>query len=255
MFNFLKKDKTLSKEIEETQCNNKQYSVDDSSDGYIWVEGFKGTKSDMSCSVNLYPTFGGLFDTDSIKTEQYELNERKILHGSPELYENGFHFCTRYEDVFEYYEYNFENRYFKVKALVRKKDFETLDPNDSKMAAKEIILYEEIFPQYEDVEKYMTRESNKNVKPYKITKNDFIQIQKVGYSNYFRDKFISMMINANYSEAFSNLIIERFLSDIAYTKHIVDVAIALEVEHVTKDMACYILLCNSFFDYAKEIKS
>jgi hypothetical protein len=75
---------------------------------WIWVEGYKGTDSGMRC-----------------RGYQYELNKRFDMVGAKiEECESGFHFCRDLGDVFKYYTIGFNNRFFKVRGLVRKKDYE-----------------------------------------------------------------------------------------------------------------------------------
>ena len=77
------------------------------SEEWIWVEGYKGTKSDMTC--NGY---------------QYELGKMHDMPEDEDIKEcsNGFHLCLTLDDVFKYYPILNNNRFFKVKALVRKSD-------------------------------------------------------------------------------------------------------------------------------------
>ena len=81
---------------------------------YIWVKGFKGTEKDMSCKGYRYE-LGKQFDLD----DDIE----------PLLCEKGFHFCKKLENVFRYYKIGDGNRFFEVKALVKKSD---LDPERKK---------------------------------------------------------------------------------------------------------------------------
>ena len=75
---------------------------------YIWVKGFKGTEKDMSCKGYRYE-LGKQFDLDD------DIN--------PVLCEKGFHFCKNLENVFRYYKIGDGNRFFEVKALVKKSDW------------------------------------------------------------------------------------------------------------------------------------
>ena len=102
---------------------------------WIWVDGYKGTDRDMKC--NGY---------------QYILGQRHNMEG-------GFHLCRDLKDVFQYYGVEKGNRFFKVKALVRKSDFEEYgnvraDYNwymphhlaiRNKLVAKSIVLIEEVY--------------------------------------------------------------------------------------------------------------
>jgi len=79
------------------------------SEEWIWVEGYKGTDSDMTC-----------------RDYQYELGKRHDMSPDEDIIEcnSGFHLCLKLNDVFEYYPICDKHRFFKVKALVRKKDVE-----------------------------------------------------------------------------------------------------------------------------------
>lgn len=72
---------------------------------WVWVEGYKGTDKDMKC-----------------RDYQYELGKQfDMPEGSDiRLCDSGFHFCKELEDVFKHYDVEDGNRFFKVKALVRK---------------------------------------------------------------------------------------------------------------------------------------
>lgn len=74
---------------------------------WIWVEGYKGTNKDMKC-----------------RDYQYELGVQYDMPEDEEIKEceSGFHLCLCLNDVFGYYGIGQGNRFFKVKALVRKSD-------------------------------------------------------------------------------------------------------------------------------------
>lgn len=76
---------------------------------WIWVEGYKGTDKDMQC-----------------RHYQFEFNKQFDMPEGADIKdcESGFHFCRDLKDVFEYYKLGGGNRFFKVHALVRKKDYE-----------------------------------------------------------------------------------------------------------------------------------
>lgn len=110
---------------------------------WIWVDGYKGTDSDMTAYANF----------------QYKLNEMYSMDEDVkiEACESGFHFCRDLKDVFEYYGIKKSNRFFKARALVRKKDYEkygtvvrttglfgTRKERINKLAAKKIILEREL---------------------------------------------------------------------------------------------------------------
>ena len=78
-------------------------------DEWIWVTGFKGTESDMTC-----------------RDFQYEMNKVFEMPAEQEIKEceSGFHLCLNLGDVFSYYRIMNGNRFFKVRALVRASDVE-----------------------------------------------------------------------------------------------------------------------------------
>jgi hypothetical protein len=84
-------------------------AVEKTLDEWIWVEGYKATKKDMTC--NKY---------------QYMMGVRHDMPEGAEIKEceSGFHFCRDLKDVFGYYGIEKGHRFFKVRALVRKKDYE-----------------------------------------------------------------------------------------------------------------------------------
>ena len=96
----------------------------------IEVIAYKGMKSDMSC-----------------KGFQYEIG-RSYKTDKVELCECGFHACLNPIDVLEYYSQSIKSRYFKVKLSgeITKCDFE-----DTKVAATEITILEEITNTFNEV--------------------------------------------------------------------------------------------------------
>lgn len=76
---------------------------------WIWVSGYKATDKNMCC-----------------RDYQYELNKQENIPEGEKIEEceNGFHLCRDLKDVFNYYEIGNGNRYFAVRALIRKSDFE-----------------------------------------------------------------------------------------------------------------------------------
>lgn len=108
---------------------------------WIWVDGYKATNADMTCH-----------------SYQYELGKQHDMPEDEDVIEcrSGFHLCPRLEDVFSYYAVGKGNRYFKVKALVRKSDYEranirvnnpyTFAYKSDKLTSKSIIFESELTP-------------------------------------------------------------------------------------------------------------
>lgn len=107
---------------------------------WIWVEGYKGTYSDMTCNGYQYEL-----------GKQYDIEKGTVVKECS----NGFHLCLKLEDVFNYYGIGGRNRFFKVKALVRKSEYDTYGQYEpgaggfrfggirNKLAATSIIFTEE----------------------------------------------------------------------------------------------------------------
>ena len=64
------------------------------------MKGYKITNKDMTCL-----------------DYQYELNKEFILEGQLEICENGFHFCQKMEDCFDYYNFHNGERLFEIESL------------------------------------------------------------------------------------------------------------------------------------------
>lgn len=98
---------------EKIKANEKKQDLIDglkkSQEEWIWVEGYKGTDANMAC-----------------RGYQYEFGKVHYMPTDAEIKdcESGFHLCAKLADVFRYYEVGEGRRYFKVKALVKKKDYE-----------------------------------------------------------------------------------------------------------------------------------
>ena len=110
----------------------KKYKVDstyfEAIDGdWIWIDAYKGTDKNMVCLG-----------------KQYRMNWPHKYNGDVVLGSKGFHVCTDLKHCFKTYDYNFSNRFFKVKALVKKTDYDYRNPNNTTLVAKEIKFVEEI---------------------------------------------------------------------------------------------------------------
>lgn len=105
---------------------------------WIWVDGYKGMSSEMTAH-------GGF---------QYEMNKMYTMPEDAEIEEchSGFHLCLNLDDVFSYFKIMNNNRFFKVRALVRKKDIARSKARargmwaigTDKLAAKQILIEREL---------------------------------------------------------------------------------------------------------------
>ena len=172
--------------------------ADELEEEWIWITGYKATDKDMKCR-------GYQFEL----TKQFDISDDKPV----ELCSHGFHLCERLTRVFQYYSIGDNNRFFEVKALVRKKDHENLGPQytiDShgyrtyigeidKIAAKSIILTREltadeildglIADDWTDEQKKLALEIGIPQTKRKIT---FEKLVALGYSNTFAQLCIDM---------------------------------------------------------------
>lgn len=110
----------------------KKYKVDDRyfeavEQDWIWVDAYKGTDANMVC-----------------KGKQYVMNVEDTYGDKVVLGSKGYHVCTDLRHCFKTYDYNFSNRFFKVKALVNAKDYQFRNPNNTTLVAKAIKFVTEI---------------------------------------------------------------------------------------------------------------
>lgn len=110
----------------------KKYWVDDRyfeavEQEWIWIDAYKGTDANMRC-----------------KGKQYVMNLEDHYNGKVALGSKGYHVCIDLKHVFKDYDYNFTNRFFKVRALVKAKDYQYRNPNNTVLVAKAIKFVEEI---------------------------------------------------------------------------------------------------------------
>ena len=106
---------------------------------WVRVKGYKGMHKDMKAHYDFQYELGKTYtveDPDSISICEY-----------------GYHFSLNLKDVFRYYDLKNNNRFFKVEALVRKKDYDEygktytttiFSDRVDKLVAKEITILEEV---------------------------------------------------------------------------------------------------------------
>lgn len=188
MFDFLKnnKEKQFPDEVDTFNRNNIENNIEAEStpeekEEWVWVEGYKGTDKNMMC-----------------RDFQYELNKNYTYNGETKICMSGFHFCPKLDYVFSYYYLDGNNRFFKVKGLINKKEYSNLLTID-KLVAKEIIFTEEVT-------------YNNGLKPYvekflPIIKNEgeYLAIKDTGILSFLRNKFLSDMKELGFSELYSQI--------------------------------------------------
>jgi hypothetical protein len=203
-------------------ASNKQKKIWINNTEYEWVEGYKATKTDMTCKNSF----------------QYELNKEYEHNGTTCICDAGFHFCKTLDKLFyvfteDYTDY-FPSRIFKVKALIEKSNIKYFNKGwQDKYVAKKIILVEELtFLQFKD-----------NVKEYYSsinTEDDWKRCKEIGYDEFLKEIFVNLMKQYGYHETF----IDILCGDADDNNEIEDIlkhAKAYKEEGLSKDMSVYML--------------
>ena len=216
---MVKEAKTLSLELDTLNTSKEK------KEEWIWVEGFKGTDKNMQGYDNF----------------QYELNKQFDMPEDAVIEEChcGFHFCLNLRDVRLYYDIKDNNRFFKVKALVRKKDYENYNSyyifgrysfnSSNKLAAKSIVLLQEL--------------SNEEIFYEHLKLNNTIQPE---YFDLAREKGMKFAIEEQkktvfmadgYSELIAKTIVSKDKYEIAH-------ALASQSE-LSMDIKIYTIFCSN----------
>ena len=172
----------------------------ETNDEWIWVEGYKGTDKNMCC-----------------RDCQYEIGKQFDMLDNTEIKKcsSGFHLCLKKEHVFSYYAIEDGNRFFKVKALVRKSDYELYGTYEKygcscrirdKIASKSIILLSELTID-EVLEFSPVKELPEKYKQMAIKTNE-----KIAYETYT----IDTLIQDGYSESFARYLVYHSKFDVAH---------------------------------------
>ncbi|CCL12184.1 TPA: hypothetical protein SHW33_002904 [Clostridioides difficile] len=227
-------DKEMKRKLLEMEKIKIDSEMKKNSEEWIWIEGYKGTDRDMKC-----------------RNFQYELNKtysvEEIHRGNINIYDYGFHLCLDLKDVFRCYNLNLSNRFFKVKALVRredkykyemKKSFSSTRPGaEWSIGAKEIIFFRELT--FEEL-----KQDIQDKFPKINNELEWNLIKKLGVYKYYNKIFINKMKEIGYSDIFSQVLFDEYhpLINPHRTMNILDKAIAYSKENLSKDMIIYLLM-------------
>ena len=150
-------------------------------------------------------------------------------------------------DVFYFRPLTISGRYFKVRGLVRKKEYEELLQNKnrtSKLAAKSIVLTEEIVLDYDFLKKnslnYLSYDDEKIYLSKEEFEDCFVKKLYPSDKSFFIKTFRKVMKKANYSDVFTELMIKE--KNLFQLLKMIPAVEALDAEGVSKDMAVYTLL-------------
>lgn len=202
---------------------------------WVYVEGIKGMTEDMKGYDNF----------------QFEVGKTYIKDGLIEICKNGFHLSLNLEDVLHHYGICKGNRFFKVRALVRKKDLDeygTITEVDNffygkqkiiknKLVSKEIEILEELSDE-ELFEEYKKMESGKSRWIEDI--DDFKYCRKHGENKLAEAKLNVKLIVLGVNELLVNILTKDFDS-LKSREIFVDYVEALSKENISRDMFIYLI--------------
>ena len=202
---------------------------------WVYVEGIKGMTKDMKGYDNF----------------QFEVGKTYIKDGLIEICKNGFHLSLNLEDVLHHYGICKGNRFFKVRALVRKKDLDeygTITEVDNffygkqkiiknKLVSKEIEILEE-FSDEELFEEYKEMKSGKSKWIEDI--DDFKYCRKHGENKLAEAKLNVKLIVLGINELLVNILTKDFDS-VKSREIFVDYVEALSKENISRDMFIYLI--------------
>lgn len=173
---------------------------DKGTEEWVWITGYKGTDKDMKC-----------------RDYQFELGKQFDMpkDADIQLCCSGFHMCQNLKNVFNYYGIGKGNRFFEVKALVRrynKNGQYTYEHRDDKMTSKSITFVRELTA--EEIFKSAVGE-------YGFTANWTTEQKelalKTNIHNVLNTIKIEKLVDLGYSEAFATFVVEKGKDDIART--------------------------------------
>lgn len=203
---------------------------------WVYVEGIKGMTEDMKGYDNF----------------QFEVGKTYIKDGLIEICKNGFHLSLNLEDVLHHYGICKGNRFFKVRALVRKKDLDeygTITEVDiffygkqkiikNKLVSKEIEILEELSDE-ELFEEYKEMKSGKSKWIEDI--DDFKYCRKHGENKLAEAKLNVKLIVLGINELLVNILTKDFDS-VKSREIFVDYVEALSKENISRDMFIYLII-------------
>lgn len=170
---------------------------------WIWVEGYKGTNKDMQGRNNYQFEVGKRYDMPlDVKIEDCR---------------NGFHLSLNMKDVFNHYGIEKGNRFFKVRALVREKDYNEYGKETgnmtwfgpetrTKLASQSIefireLTLDEIFEGIEEASSWSEEHKKLAMACGMGAVRDLIKVEE--------------LVKLGYSEAFATYVVKKNREDIA----------------------------------------
>ena len=170
---------------------------------WVRVKGYKGMHEDMKAHYDF----------------QYELGKTYTVEDpdSVAICEYGYHFSLNLKDVFRYYDLVNNNRFFKVEALVRKKDYEEYGKTYTttiftdrvdKLVAKEITILEEVSVKEMFEEIKILHHDTIMIDKLKI--EDMDDVYKEGVKTVLVKKYINLVKEkTGFKDSFIHLLLSR----------------------------------------------
>ena len=186
---------------------------------WIWVTGFKGTTKDMKCR-----------DYQFELGKQFDMPEDAPIR----MCSSGFHFCDKANRVFSYYPISNGNRFFEVKALVRrwkKAGYYMTEQSGDKMVAKSIIFTREL-----TIDEIFNYHNNKSLNDWTTEQKE--QARQTSIEKVRESIKVQKLISLGYSEAFAVFAVEKD----AYANALVmgqTPGVSMDVKVLTICMAIY----------------
>lgn len=173
---------------------------DKGTEEWVWITGYKGTDKDMKC-----------------RDYQFELGKQFDMpeDANIQICCSGFHMCQDLKNVFNYYGIGKGNRFFEVKALVRrynKAGFYTYEHREDKMTSKSINFVRELTADeiFKAVEGLYSFTENWTTKQKELA-------LKTDIHNVLNTIKAEELVDLGYSEAFATFVVEKGADNVART--------------------------------------
>ena len=211
---------------------------------WVRVKGYKGMHKDMKAHYDFQYELGKTYtveDPDSISICEY-----------------GYHFSLNLKDVFRYYDLKNNNRFFKVEALVRKKDYNEygktytttiFSDRVDKLVAKEITILEEVSTEEMFEEIKILHHDTIMIDELKI--EDMDDVYKEGVKAVLVKKSINLVKEKT---GFKDSFIHLLLSRLTHREKLVLLATSLALYDEIKDRDLLILAILEQKNYMFDIK-
>lgn len=172
------------------------YKTEQGEEEWVWVTGYKGTDKDMKC-----------------RDYQFEMNKQFDMPEGEDIVmcSSGFHFCDKLKFVYQYYNICNGNRFFEVKALVRrwKKDgYYKIEQRGDKMVAKSIKFVREL-----SIDEIFDATVDAEAKSWSTEQKELAR--RTNIENVRMNLKVAKLVEFGYSEAFATYACHNGAYDIA----------------------------------------